>query len=84
MRYTLIIQRRALRALERINEPDYSRITTAIQALADNPRPHGCKKLEGQDAWRIRIGDYRVIYEINEQALVVTVVKVGNRRDVYR
>ncbi|HSH80929.1 MAG TPA: type II toxin-antitoxin system RelE/ParE family toxin [Herpetosiphonaceae bacterium] len=84
MRYTLIIQRRAQRALERINEPDYSRITAAIQALADNPRPHGCKKLEGQDAWRIRIGDYRVIYEINERALVVTVVKVGNRRDVYR
>lgn len=84
MRYTLIIQRRAQRALERINEPDYSRITAAIQALADNPRPHGCKKLVGQEAWSFRVGEYRIIYEINDRALVVTVVRVGPRGGVYR
>ncbi len=84
MSYTLAIGRDAQRALARIREPDYSRILTAIQALVNDPRPRGCKKLRNRDAWRIRIGDYRVIYEINDRELVVTVVKVGNRGDVYR
>ncbi len=84
MSYTLVIGRDAQRALARIREPDYSRILTAIQALVNDPRPRGCKKLRNRDAWRIRIGDYRVIYEINDRQLVVTVVDVGNRRDVYR
>ncbi len=84
MSYTLVIGRDAQRALARIREPDYSRILTAIQALVNDPRPRGCKKLRNRDAWRIRIGDYRVIYEINDRQLVVTIVNVGNRRDVYR
>ncbi|HSH79776.1 MAG TPA: type II toxin-antitoxin system RelE/ParE family toxin [Herpetosiphonaceae bacterium] len=84
MSYTLVIGRDAQRALARIHDPDYGRILTAIQALVNDPRPRGCKKLRNRDAWRIRIGNYRVIYEINDRALVVTVVDVGNRRDVYR
>ncbi len=84
MSYTLVIGRQAQRALARIGEPDYSRITAAIQTLMTTPRPHGCKKLQDRDAWRIRIGQYRVIYQVNDTALIVTVVDVGHRRDVYR
>ncbi len=83
-RYQVVVTSRAERALDRLPPVEARRIYAAIFALADNPRPHGCKKLEGQDSWRIRIGNYRVIYEINDRALVVTVVNVGNRRDVYR
>lgn len=58
--------------------------TEAIAALATNPRPPGCIKLTGRDGWHIRIGDFRVIYEINDSELLIAVVQVGNRRDIYR
>jgi mRNA interferase RelE/StbE len=51
--------------------------------LEHDPRPPGCKKLRGRDAWRIRIGDYRAIYEIDDGRLIVTVITVGHRREVY-
>jgi len=52
--------------------------------LAVEPRPAGCKKLSGREGWRIRIGDYRVLYEIREEVLVILVVDVGHRREIYR
>ena len=55
-----------------------------IQALGSNPRPVGSEKLSGEEKYRLRQGDYRILYEIVDRELVVTVVKVGNRRDVYR
>ena len=55
-----------------------------IQTLASNPRPVGSEKLSGEDKYRLRQGDYRILYEIVDDDLIVTVVKVGNRRDVYR
>lgn len=60
-------------------------VTEAIFSLAENPRPRGCKKLKGtkQDYWRIRIGDYRVIYSIDDVIRIVDVNKVGHRRDIY-
>jgi mRNA interferase RelE/StbE len=57
MPYQLTIKSRAVKAMEKINEPDYSSIKTAIYNLADNPRPHGYKKLNGREGWRIRVGD---------------------------
>jgi len=62
MSYKLIIKPKVIKALEKINEPDYGSIKTAILGLADNPRPHGCKKLKGREGYRIRVRDYRVIY----------------------
>ncbi|MBC8105027.1 MAG: type II toxin-antitoxin system RelE/ParE family toxin [Anaerolineae bacterium] len=59
------------------------RIDTAILALGDNPRPPGSKKLVNVEAWRIRVGDWRVIYQINDKQLLVLVVRIGHRRDVY-
>jgi mRNA interferase RelE/StbE len=82
--YAVLIERRAQRALSRITQQDQDRIAAAIRGLADEPRPHGVKKLTGREAWRIRVGDYRVLYEIHDDRLVVLVVEIGHRRQVYR
>ena len=82
--YEVGIQRRARRGLAPLPEADYRRIMAAITALADEPRPAGAIKLTGRDAWRIAIGVYRVIYEINDTEHTVTVTNAGHRRDVYR
>ena len=84
MTYKLLIEKRAQRALGKISQPHRDRIISAIRSLAEYPRPSGVKKLSGRDAWRIRIGSYRVLYEIYDDKLVVLVVDIGDRRDVYR
>jgi mRNA interferase RelE/StbE len=84
MIYTVLILRRAQKELASLTGPDYVRVRDAILALANDPRPPGCQKLTGREAWRIRVGDYRVLYEINDDALTVTVVHVGHRGSVYR
>jgi len=84
VKYGVFIERRAQRALAKIVEPHRGRIVSAIRRLADDPRPAGVKKLSARDAWRIRIGAHRVLYEIHDAKLVVLVVEVGDRRDVYR
>lgn len=61
------------------------RIRTAVEALREDPRPSGSRKLTGSDdQWRIRVGDYRVVYEIADDVLIVTVVRIAHRREVYR
>ena len=60
------------------------RISRSINELAANPRPSECKKLKGRDAYRIRVGDYRVIYEIYDDVLVVLIIRVAHRREVYK
>jgi len=84
MRYSLHILRRAQKELAGLPPRDYERACDAIRALADEPRPHGCSKLIGREGWRIRTGDYRVVYEIDDEEQSVTIVHVGHRRDVYR
>ncbi len=64
MIYQVTLKKQAIKALEKINEPYYSNIKEAIYNLADNPRPAGCKKLKGRDGYRIRVADYRIIYDI--------------------
>jgi mRNA interferase RelE/StbE len=72
------------RQLRRIDSDARRRIGAAILALAGDPRPHGCRKLSGSEEYRVRVGDYRILYEIEDAFLRVLVVKVGHRRDVYR
>ena len=60
------------------------RLADAIDDLAKDPRPPGCKRLKGQDGYRIRKGDYRILYTVNDARRVVQVYRIGNRRDVYR
>ena len=83
MQYQIIIKPKAIKALEKINEPDYSNIKTAIYSLADNPRPYGYKKLKGRDGYRIRAGDYRIIYNIFDKILTIDVINLGHRKDIY-
>jgi mRNA interferase RelE/StbE len=84
MKYSVSILRRAQKSLEKIRGNDYEKIKIAIFDLGNDPRPPGCKRLTGRDGWRIRIGDYRVLYEIRDTELVVLVVDVGHRREIYR
>jgi mRNA interferase RelE/StbE len=84
MKYRVTILRRAQKSLEKIRGADYEKIKTAIINLGDNTRPQGCKKLSGRDGWRIRIGVYRVLYEIKDAELIIMVVDVGHRREIYR
>jgi mRNA interferase RelE/StbE len=67
-----------------IPQPYRDRIIAAVRNLAEEPMPSGVKKLTGREAWRIRVGDYRIIYEIQDQALIVLVVSIGHRRDIYQ
>jgi len=82
--YRIVITRQVERVLVGLPTQDAQRILAAIQQLANTPRPVGTIKLTGSDLWRIRVGNYRVIYEINDTKLAVTVVRVGHRRDIYR
>jgi mRNA interferase RelE/StbE len=84
MRYSIKIRRTAQSSLARISQPYQNRIIEAIKALEIEPRPVGCKKLSGREAWRIRAGDYRVIYEIQEPEHVIIVVVVGHRSQVFK
>jgi len=84
MSYSLQISRRAQRELAQLSDECYSQAKGSIWSLADNPRPHGCAKLKARDGWRIRVGDYRVIYDIDDEQKIVTIVHIGHRRDVYR
>ena len=83
MSYEVLILRRAQKELADLSKVDYERLCNVVLALAENPRPAGCKKLVGREGWRIRSGDYRVIYEINDTEQKVTVLHVGHRRDIY-
>ena len=83
MAYSLHFSKQAFKELEKINEPFYSGIKQAIFNLAQNPRPQGYKKLKGRDAYRIRIGNYRVIYDVVDNELAVDIITLGHRKDVY-
>ena len=82
--YRVTILRRAQKELGALAGEAYTRVRDAIGGLAQEPRPPGCLKLTGREGWRIRIGDYRVVYEIDDSGRTVTVLHVGHRRDVYR
>jgi mRNA interferase RelE/StbE len=85
MAYRIELKRSAAREIEAItNKADRKRVVNRIAALAEDPRPAGCQKLSGRDAYRIRQGVYRIVYTISDARLLVEVVRVGHRRDVYR
>ena len=84
-RYDVFIKPSALKELEAVDsKKDRRRIVRAIQSLAEDPRPAGCRKLSGKDKYRIRSGAYRIVYAVRDAVLVVTIVRVGHRRDVYQ
>lgn len=82
--YNLLITRSASKELEAVALKDRNRIIAKIRGLRNNPRPTGAEKLSGDEKYRLRQGDFRILYEIQDRDLVITVVRIGNRRDVYR
>jgi mRNA interferase RelE/StbE len=83
-RYRLFIKRSAAKEIEAIpTKKDRRRVVARIGSLADEPRPRGCQKLSGAEKYRVRQGRYRVLYLIEDDRLVITVVKVGDRKAVY-
>ena len=81
--YKVRIERKARKKLEKISEPYYSKIKFAILDLGHQPRPQGYIKLKGRNGYRIRVADYRVIYEIKDEILLVDVIDLGHRKDIY-
>ena len=86
MSYDVVVKRRARKAIARFPEHVYGRVTEEIDELAEDPRPRGAKKMRGTDnleEWRIRIGDYRVVYRVDDEAREVIILAVGHRGSVY-
>jgi len=84
-RFEILIKRSAAKEIEAISrKKDRQRIVRKIRQLAEDPRPPGCQKLSGRDRYRIRQGPYRIVYSVEDDRLIVYVVKVGHRSDVYR
>lgn len=84
MIYTIAILRRAQKELSDLPQNSYARVRDEIRRLAEEPRPNGSQKLAGRSGWRIRVGSYRVVYEIDDTNHLITIMHVGHRRDVYR
>lgn len=83
--HDVYLERAAERDLRRLSKEDFNRIILHVKALTENPRPKGCRKLTGSTSdWRIRVGDLRIIYEIDEKAKTVRVMRVRHRREAYR
>jgi mRNA interferase RelE/StbE len=82
--YNVLIRESAAKELGRLPKKDLRRVVGRIRGLASDPRPHGCEKLSAQERYRIRQGDYRVVYSIDDDDRTVEVVKIGRRNEIYR
>lgn len=83
IKYSISLSKRAQKYLDKLSDNIAKPVFQAIKNLENDPRPHGYKKLKGRDGYRIRIGDYRVIYEIFDNTLLIEVIALGNRKDIY-
>lgn len=83
--YEVRLARRATRALEALQRSEQQRIRAALELLADNSRPPNCVAIQGEDSvYRVRVGDYPIVYEVLDAVLLVHVVRIGHRREIYR
>ena len=82
--YRIEVRRRAQRALDKLPKADFQAVIEAIKDLAGTPRPRGIEKVKTSGLWRIRQGDYRIVYAIDDKESLVTIVRVGHRREIYR
>ncbi len=81
--YTIVLSKKAQKQLDKLPNRIVEPILTAISSLEENPRPNGYKKLKGREAYRIRTGDYRIIYSVFDDELIVDVITLGHRKDIY-
>ncbi|MBF0132894.1 MAG: type II toxin-antitoxin system RelE/ParE family toxin [Magnetococcales bacterium] len=85
MSYRVSIPGRVQKQIDKLPRNIWLRVRPVIDQLENNPRPHGAKKLSGfPDIWRIRVGDYRLLYTIEDDRLIVLVIRIGHRREIYR
>ena len=82
--YSIEIKKSAAKEIEKLPVPILKKVMQKITSLSENPRPNGCKKLTADEKYRIRVGKYRILYSIEDAVLIVFVVKVSHRKDVYR
>jgi mRNA interferase RelE/StbE len=82
-KYTVYLSKKARKELDKLSDSMAKPILLAIAKLSEDPRPNGCKKLRGREGYRIRIGSYRVIYEVFDGQLIVDVIALGHRKDIY-
>jgi len=82
--YKVEVRRRVQRALDKLPKSDFQAVIEAVKDLAQTPRPRGIEKVKSTGLWRIRQGDYRIIYAIDDNERLITVVRVGHRREIYR
>jgi mRNA interferase RelE/StbE len=83
MIYELNFSKKSLKDLSKIDDPNYSKIKIAISNLTENPRPHGYIKLTERDGYRLRVGNYRIIYNIFDQELIIEIISLGHRKEIY-
>ena len=83
-RYKITIKKSAARELDEIPKKDLRKVVKRIQTLARNPRPPGSQKLSAQQCYRVRQGDYRIVYSIDDEDSLIDIVKIGHRREIYR
>ncbi len=83
MRYSVFLSPHAVRDYHKLPKEVKERVSQALENLQENPRPHGCEKVKGFEGWRIRVGDYRIIFKIDDENRTVTITRIGHRKDVY-
>jgi mRNA interferase RelE/StbE len=83
-KYAVLIPKRVAKQIRAVPEPARKRIVDKIEALAANPRPPGCEKLSDQEQYRIRVGEYRIVYSIEDRQVIIAIARVQHRRNVYR
>ena len=82
--YKIELRRRAQRALDKLPKTDFQAVVEAIKGLAQTPRPRGVEKVKSTGLWRIRQGDYRIVYASDDSRQIIIIVRVGHRREIYR
>ena len=82
--YELLFKESVFKELKKIPKTDLRKVLSRIEKLSDDPRPAGCEKLTGQERYRLRQGRYRIVYSIQDNELMIWIVKVGHRKDIYR
>lgn len=83
-KYTAVLSKNAQKALDKLSDAIAEPIFQAILNLEDNPKPRGYKKMRGRDGFRVRVGNYRIIYDVNDKILIVDILNIGHRKDIYR
>ena len=82
--YEVELRRNVIKSLDKLDNSERSRIISTLQGLEQIPRPKGIEKIRGTELWRVREGNYRLVYHINDKYKIITVVRIGHRSDVYR